>query len=61
MFSIIKIKQHLCFFSLISMYFILPETENRSLEDIELHYADNSKRITDIEIKIVTQQNKTTE
>lgn len=34
------------------MFFILPETEKRSLEDIELHYADDSKRITDIHILI---------
>lgn len=34
------------------MYFILPETEKRSLEDIELHYADNTKKITDIHIRI---------
>lgn len=32
------------------MYFILPETEQRSLEDIELHYIDNAKNITDIRI-----------
>lgn len=34
------------------MFFILPETEQRSLEDIELHYADDSKKITDIYILI---------
>lgn len=32
------------------MYFILPETEQRSLEDIELHYIDNTKNLTDIRI-----------
>lgn len=32
---------------LILMFNILPETENRSLEDIELHFSDNSKKITD--------------
>lgn len=32
---------------LISMYKIMPETENRSLEDIELHYSNDSKKITD--------------
>lgn len=37
---------------LITMYFILPETEGRSLEDIELHYADNTKKISDIHICI---------
>lgn len=25
----------------------MPETENRTLEDIELHFSDNSKTITD--------------
>lgn len=34
------------------MFLILPETEQRSLEDIELHYVDNSKKITDIQIVI---------
>lgn len=37
----------ICCFGLIWMYFIFPETEGRSLEDIELHFSDNSKRITD--------------
>lgn len=32
---------------LILMYNILPETENRSFEDIELHFSDESKKITD--------------
>lgn len=32
------------------MYVILPETEGRSLEEIELHYSDNSKGLTDIHI-----------
>lgn len=32
------------------MYFILPETEGRSLDDIELHFSDNSKKITDWKI-----------
>lgn len=34
------------------MSLILPETEQRSLEDIEIHYSDNSRRITDINIQI---------
>lgn len=36
---------------LIIMYKILPETEQRSLEDIELHYSDNSKGIYNIKIQ----------
>lgn len=32
------------------MYSILPETENRTLEEIELHFSDNSKKLTDRKI-----------
>lgn len=32
---------------LVLMFNILPETEGRSLEDIELHFSDDSKKITD--------------
>lgn len=32
------------------MYKILPETEGRTLEDIEIHFADNSKKLTDNKI-----------
>lgn len=32
------------------MYFIMPETEQRSLENIERHYSDNTKGLFDIEI-----------
>lgn len=42
----------LSFIGLIVMYLILPETEGRSLEDIELHYSDDSKKITDRQIAI---------
>lgn len=28
----------------------MPETEGRSLEDIEIHFSDNSKKITDWKI-----------
>lgn len=34
----------------ILMYLILPETEGRTLEDIEMHFSDNSKKITDHKI-----------
>lgn len=33
------------------MYNVLPETENRSLEEIELHFADNSKKLCDRKIR----------
>lgn len=36
-----------CGAGLIYAYFTLPETEARTLEDIELHFSDNSKGITD--------------
>lgn len=32
------------------MCLIMPETEHRTLEEIELHFADNSKKITDRKI-----------
>ncbi|XP_031622751.1 facilitated trehalose transporter Tret1-like [Contarinia nasturtii] len=47
------------FFGLMVAYNILPETENRSLEDIELHFADNSKGLTDHKIAISKPQDKT--
>lgn len=34
------------------MFFILPETEKRSLEEIEAHYSDNANKITDIHISM---------
>lgn len=34
----------------ILMYKILPETEGRTLEDIELHFSDKSKKLTDRKI-----------
>lgn len=42
----------ICFCGLLLTYKILPETENRSLEDIEDHFSDNSKSITDRKIII---------
>lgn len=37
---------------LVWTYNILPETENRSLDDIERHFSDNSKKLTDRYIPI---------
>lgn len=34
----------------IILYFILPETEGRTLEDIERHYSERGRRITDLNI-----------
>lgn len=39
-----------CGVGLILMYLILPETEGRSLQDIERHFSDNSKQITNWKI-----------
>lgn len=38
------------------MYNILPETESRSLEDIELHFSDDSKKLTDRQIRKMSKQ-----
>lgn len=40
------------------MYFMLPETEHRSLEDIEFHYSDDKKGLFDIDILINADANK---
>lgn len=40
------------------MYNILPDTENRTLEEIELHFSDKTKKITDRNIaKINSESN----
>lgn len=41
---------------LILMYYILPCTANHSLEDIEHHFSDNSKKITDRKIHTISSQ-----
>lgn len=47
-----------CGIGLIWMYLILPETENKSLEDIELHFSDNSKKMTNHKIAKVTNPDR---
>lgn len=37
-------------FGLMFIYFYLPETERRTLEDIELHFSDNNKKFSDRKI-----------
>lgn len=39
----------------ITMYFIMSETEQRSLEDNERNYSDNFKGNTDIQIRKITK------
>lgn len=43
------------------MSLILPETENRTLEDIEEHFSDNTKNIIDRKIAKCTKFNGTAE
>lgn len=39
------------YFRFIVAYFVLPETENCTLEEIEMHFSDKSKGLTDIRIE----------
>lgn len=39
------------------MYFILIETEGRSLEEIELHFSDNNRKLCDINIQKIPRVN----
>lgn len=34
------------------MYLIMPETEGRTLEDIEYYFSDNKRKLTNIHIPI---------
>lgn len=38
------------------MYNILPETEGRTLEDIEVHFSDNTKSITEHKVRKLTRE-----
>lgn len=35
----------------------MPETEHRTLEEIELHFSDNSKSLFDINIRKIDEEN----
>lgn len=43
------------------LYFILPETEDRTLEEIEDHFATKGRLISDIRIKKHTSTDKPTD
>lgn len=45
---------HLTLCSLCVLFVILPETEGRTLEEIELFFSDNKRRITDHRIRKIT-------
>lgn len=36
---------------LVYIYMFLPETERRTLEEIELHFSDNNKKLSNIKIR----------
>lgn len=38
----------------VAVYLTLPETERRTLEEIELHFSDNNRKITDIYIQRIS-------
>lgn len=38
-------------YSFIAIYLVLPETEERSLEEIEAHFSDKTKGLFDINIR----------
>lgn len=40
------------------VYFFLPETEKRTLEDIEIYFSDNKRKLTDIHIERFSNQQK---
>lgn len=43
-------------FGLILIYKIMPETENRTLEEIEMHFSDKSKKLNDRKIASVSSE-----
>lgn len=51
LFGLLTIYAFFDIFGLIYIYKYLPETERRTLEEIELHFSDNSKKLSDIKIR----------
>lgn len=51
LFGLIAIYAVLDIFGLVYIWKYLPETERRTLEEIELHFSDNDKKMSDIKIR----------
>lgn len=58
LFGVIALYAVLDILGFIFIYLYVPETERRTLEDIEIHFSDNSKKLSDIKIKKNVSQNK---
>lgn len=51
LFGLIAIYAILDICGLFYIYKYLPETERRTLEEIEIHFSDNEKKLSDIKIR----------
>lgn len=51
MFGLISLYAVVDIIGLVYIYMFLPETERRTLEEIELHFSDNTKKLSDIKIR----------
>lgn len=51
LFGLIALYAIVDIFGLVYIYMFLPETERRTLEEIELHFSDNDKKLSDIKIR----------
>lgn len=51
LFGVIALYATLDVIGLVFIYFFIPETEKRTLEEIEAHFSDNSKSFSDINIR----------
>lgn len=51
LFGLISLYAVVDIIGLVYIYMFLPETERRTLEEIELHFSDNTKKLSDIKIR----------
>lgn len=51
LFGVISLYAVVDIIGLVYIYIFLPETERRTLEEIELHFSDNEKKLSDIKIR----------